>query len=216
MAASRDDPDKRALRLKARKAVLDALTSLGGEARRDMILERALADGGFTTRELMAPPPVSAGEKYDRLIDCELSWALTNLKRDGLLEKPKWGHWRLTDAGLPSEESAVEEPVAAERLAKLRSMPYPFYLRTPEWRRTRAAALVRAGNACSLDVTHTRDLEVHHRTYERRGEELVTDLIVLCHSCHQLHHKAHGLPRKESGRKRRRFGRWWRGGPDSP
>jgi restriction endonuclease Mrr len=216
MTEVRNDADKRALRLKVRQAVLDAMASMDGEARRDMILERALADGGFSARELASPPPASADEKHQSLVGYELSWALTNLKRDGLVENPQRGHWRLTDAGLPSEESAVEEPVAAERLAKLRSMPYPFYLRTPEWRRTRAAALVRAGNACSLDVTHTRDLEVHHRTYERRGEELVTDLIVLCHSCHQLHHKAHGLPRKESGRKHRRFGRWWRGGFDSP
>jgi hypothetical protein len=216
MAAARNDPDRRALRLKVRQAVLDAMSSLAGEVRRDVILERALADGGFTARELASPPPASAEKKHQRLVDHELSWALTNLKREGLVENPKWRHWHLTAAGIPSEESAVEEPVAAERLAKLRSMPYPFYLRTPEWRRTRAAALVRAGNACSLDVTHTRDLEVHHRTYERLGEEMVTDLVVLCHSCHQLHHKAHGLPRKESGRERRQFARWWRGAPDSP
>ena len=209
MAAAQNDPDRRAFRLKVRKAVLDALASLRDEARRDAILERALADGGFTARELAAPPPVNADKKHERLVDYELSWALTNLRRDGLVEKPKWGYWRLTDAGLPSEESAVEGRVAAERLAKLRSMPYPFYLRTPEWRRTRAAALVRAGHACSLDVTHTRDLEVHHRTYERLGEEMVTDLVVLCHSCHQLHHHVDGPPGPEPGRKRRWFGRWW-------
>ncbi len=98
--------------------------------------------------------------------------------------------------------------VTADRLAELHSMPYQFYLRTPEWRRTRAAALVRAGYACSLDVTHTRDLEVHHRTYERLGEELATDLVVLCHSCHQLHHHVDGRRPAESTRKRRWLRRW--------
>lgn len=38
-------------------------------------------------------------------------------------------------------------------------MPYPKYLRTPEWARTRADALHRAGHACALNVTHTQDLE---------------------------------------------------------
>jgi restriction endonuclease Mrr len=192
-----NDAERRALRQKARTATLEALKALGGEARRDAIHERALADGGFSRRELAAPPPERAGEKYARLVDHDLSWALTNLRRDGLVEKPEWGTWRLTRAALLPVEHAVDAPVSAERLAELRAMPYRLYLRTPEWRRTRAAALARADNACSLDVRHTESLEVHHRTYERRGAELVTDLVVLCHSCHHLHHAEHGLPGRE-------------------
>jgi 5-methylcytosine-specific restriction endonuclease McrA len=67
-------------------------------------------------------------------------------------------------------------------------------LRSPEWRQTRAAALVRASYCRALDPNHTEDLEVHHRTYERRGAELASDLIVLCRPCHRLHHKANGRP----------------------
>lgn len=197
MITSLNDGERRALRQKARTATLDALRALGGDARREAILKRALADGGFTPRELAAPPPEAAGEKYARLVDHDLSWALTNLKRDGLVENPKWGTWRLADPALLPVEPAVDEPVAAGRLAELRAMPYPLYLRTPEWRRARAAALLRAGHSCSLDVTHTDDLEVHHRTYERLGAELATDLVVLCRSCHRLHHMEHGRPRRE-------------------
>ena len=94
-------------------------------------------------------------------------------------------------------ELALDEPVYVERLEELERMDYREYLRTPEWRQIRAAALVRAGNCCSLDVTHTDDLEVHHRdngAYARRGRELASDLIVLCHACHRLHHKANGRP----------------------
>jgi hypothetical protein len=192
-----DEAERHVLRQKARTATLGALRALGGEARREPIREWALAHGGFTPRELAAPPPEGAAEKYPNLVDHDLSWALTNLKRDGLVENPKWSVWRLTAAAEPPTASAVDEPVDAERLAELRAIPYRDYLRTPGWRRTRAAALVRAGNACSLDVTHTDRLEVHHRTYERLGAELVTDLVVLCHSCHQLHHKEYGLPRRE-------------------
>lgn len=95
----------------------------------------------------------------------------------------------------------VAQAIDAERLAELRAMPYRQYLRTPEWKRTRAAALLRAGNACSLDVTHTENLEVHHRTYERLGAELMSDLTVLCHACHQLYHGENGRPRRKQSAK---------------
>ena len=43
-----------------------------------------------------------------------------------------------------------------------------------------------------MDVTHTDNLEVHHRTYERLGEELASDLTVLCNRCHHVHHQHSG------------------------
>lgn len=129
-----------------------------------------------------------ASSKYARLVDRELSWALTNLKRDGLAENPRWSTWTLTGVAREATPSITAEPVDEARLAALRSMPYWLYLRTPEWRRTRAAALVRAGNRCSLDATHVKGLEVHHSSYERLGKELDSDLTVLCRSCHARFH----------------------------
>jgi hypothetical protein len=195
------ESERRALRLKARAATLDGLLALGGEALRKPVLDWALAHGGFTPRELAAPSPEKAIEQYPRLVDYYLSWALTNLKRDGLVENPKWSTWKLTGSVLTATAKPVAKAVGAERLAELRAMPYQQYLRTPEWRQTKAAALLRAGNACSLDVTHTEGLEVHHRTYERRGAELVADLAVLCHSCHQLYHQQNGRPRRKRSAK---------------
>lgn len=174
--------ERQELRRKARAATLAALQALGGVGRREAIHDWALDHGGFSPRELTAPGPHP--DKHPRLVDHELSWALTNLKRDGLVENPSRSVWRLPDA-----------PVAAvdpKRLAELRALPYPLYLRTPEWKRTRLAALRRAGRCCSLDVSHTDGLEVHHRTYERLGAELESDVIVLCHACHQLHHRMYG------------------------
>ncbi len=179
-------------------AVLNALLALGGDARRAIVIEQALADGGFTPDELSIPSTKGAGEKYASLVDYYLAWTLNNLKKEGLVEKPEWGVWRLTDAARLPAEPAVNHPVSRERLSELSGMPYWRYLRTPEWRRTRAIALFRAGYACSLDVTHTSDLDVHHRTYERRGAELPSDLVVLCRSCHLLHHRENGRPRRES------------------
>jgi hypothetical protein len=193
-----DDRERRELRRKASSAMLEAVRSLGGEARRDAILERALADGNFAPHELAAPAPEAAAHKYARLVDHQLSWSLTQLRRDGLLENPRRSVWRLAGAALEAQLQAVEGEIEPDRLQQLRTMPYHEYLRTPEWRRARAAAILRAGGSCSLDVTHTNGLEVHHRTYERLGEELASDLTVLCRACHRIHHQEHGRPRRSS------------------
>ena len=189
-----DAAGKRELRRKARRATLDALAQLGGEARREAIRDRALAVGGFTARELAAPPPAGAEHNYARLVDHNLSWALTNLKSTGAVENPSRGVWRL--AGVPATSAVQPEAVSEQRLGELREMPYPRYLRTPEWRRTRSEALLRAHNCCALDATHTDGLEVHHRTYERLGAEQPADMVVLCHACHHLHHSMFGVARR--------------------
>jgi len=189
-----DERERKELRRKARAATLQALRALDGEACRSAVCERALADGGFTPRELAAPPPEAAAVKFDRFVDYALSWTLTNLKRDGLVENPSRGMWRLAGAALAAPALATGQPVFVDRAEELQRMSYREYLRTPEWRVTRVAALERAGHCCSLDITHADDLEVHHRTYERLGCELASDLTVLCHACHALHHKRFGRP----------------------
>jgi restriction endonuclease Mrr len=182
--------------LKARAATLASLRTLGGTASREAIRQRARADGGFTPQELAATAPASAAGKYADLLDHQLSWALTDLKRDGLVQNPARGIWALAGAALERPEPAARASAPASRLRELQLMSYRDYLRTPEWRQTRAAALERAGHCCSLDVTHTEDLEAHHRTYERLGHELASDLVVLCRKCHRLHHREHGRPRR--------------------
>jgi len=74
--------------------------------------------------------------------------------------------------------------VSLERLEALRAMPYDDYLQTPEWRRRRDRSLSLAGWTCTR-CDAQRTLRVHHRTYERRGQELDTDLEVLCQTCHE-------------------------------
>jgi hypothetical protein len=157
---------------------------------RAAVLERARMLGEFSAREHGAPLPEAAARKYANPVEHALSWALTNLKRDGLAENPRRGTWRLTGVAAASEEATAEEMVSLLRRAELRAMPYADYLRTPEWQRTRAAALVRARHRCVLDAKHTTRLEVHHNSYDRLGAELASDLAVLCRSCHWLHHSA--------------------------
>jgi restriction endonuclease Mrr len=168
------------------------MRELNGRGDRDDILARARSNGSFTARELEAPSPARYRNKHPHQIDHDLSWALTELKRDGLATNPVRGIWALTDAARVEEEVPLADDLVPERLAELRAMPYDEYLRTPEWKQTRAAALVRADHRCALDPSHTGRLDVHHRYYERRGAELPSDLIVLCRACHHLHHGQNG------------------------
>jgi 5-methylcytosine-specific restriction endonuclease McrA len=75
------------------------------------------------------------------------------------------------------------------RIAELQSMPYAEYLKTYEWRKKREYALKRADHCCNICNKPDESLDVHHRTYERRGNESYTDLIVLCRGCHATFHK---------------------------
>jgi restriction endonuclease Mrr len=190
-----DAQEQRDVGRKARAAVLEVIKTLGGEGTRREILEQALQAADFTKRELAAAAPVNGREKHETFVHYRLSWTLTNLKHDGVLENPRRGVWRVAGAASEPARQPVDW-ISPERLAELRAMPHQQYLRTPEWRKTRASALQRASHRCSLDRTHTDRLEVHHNSYDRVGDELPSDLIVLCHACHQLHHQANGRPRR--------------------
>jgi hypothetical protein len=86
----------------------------------------------------------------------------------------------------------------------LRDMPYAQYLQTRHWDELREAAKANAGNRCQLCNTES-GLQVHHRTYERRGREELSDLTVLCGGCHSKHHDKvarsghQGRARREDG-----------------
>lgn len=79
-----------------------------------------------------------------------------------------------------------------DRLHQLKNMPYKQYLLTDHWKQTRTNALKVAEYKCQLCNKNSR-LQVHHRTYENRGDEKPSDLIVLCSSCHaKFHNKLKG------------------------
>lgn len=61
------------------------------------------------------------------------------------------------------------------------------YLKSDHWQKKRAQALAHANWACQL-CNGKNLLNVHHRTYENLGCEHITDLIVLCKSCHDKFH----------------------------
>ena len=67
-------------------------------------------------------------------------------------------------------------------------MNYASYISSSKWRRSgaRLGELQLAGFRCrTCNAPAGADpLEVHHRTYERLGRELVGDLTALCRKCH--------------------------------
>ena len=75
-----------------------------------------------------------------------------------------------------------------ERLKELRKMPYAEYLQSPEWQQRRQEALTFANRNCQVCNAQDIELHVHHRTYDRRGMEMASDLTVLCRNCHALFH----------------------------
>lgn len=71
-------------------------------------------------------------------------------------------------------------------------MLYLSYLQSEHWQRTRKKKLKKHRH-CEF-CSSTGRLDVHHKTYERRGRERLSDLVVLCRSCHDAVHdyaKAH-------------------------
>lgn len=71
--------------------------------------------------------------------------------------------------------------------SELRQMPYSQYLKSNHWKALRRKVLYEACFKCQL-CNGTDRLNVHHRTYDRRGNEALSDLTVLCESCHAKFH----------------------------
>lgn len=69
---------------------------------------------------------------------------------------------------------------------------YVNYLKSEEWASVRRRKLTDAEFKCQRcgfnPGTSKQKLEVHHKTYERLGKELMEDLEVLCDRCHRKEH----------------------------
>jgi len=100
--------------------------------------------------------------------------------------------------------------------ATVHSSRYVEYLASLEWAMKRQAALERAGYECQ-SCGDTVDLQVHHLTYDRLGEEVPADLMVVCPPCHEKEDEARARrtearswARRVRGYARKRWGEtWW-------
>lgn len=75
------------------------------------------------------------------------------------------------------------------RLFELKIVPYQEYLQTSEWQERRKRHLESVDYRCQVCNATSKPIDIHHRTYERRGDERYTDLLALCRDCHALFHR---------------------------
>lgn len=110
---------------------------------------------------------------------------------DGLLTGPcTWGLTYLTQAyGKDEADRLVIASIGAPT-----AVEYDAYIRSPEWTTRADAAKTRAGGRCQVCCS-SRDIQAHHRTYERLGRERPEDIVVLCDECHGLFHSNGKLKR---------------------
>jgi len=64
---------------------------------------------------------------------------------------------------------------------------YREYLGSDGWKTVSKEAKRVADGRCQI-CNRSENLNTHHRTYERLGRELHTDLVVLCENCHGKFH----------------------------
>ena len=97
---------------------------------------------------------------------------------------------KITDDADKVDLLSHQYPAASYNTTEMR---YILYLQTAEWKTLRRLKMESASHRCQVCNTDAGPLEVHHRTYERRGRERLDDLTVLCRRCHQSHHDAEDI-----------------------
>jgi len=72
-------------------------------------------------------------------------------------------------------------------IVRRRKVNYNHYIRGRKWKKKRQQAFLFYGRRCQ-SCGCTRNLQVHHKTYDRLGREWMSDLAVLCNDCHGIVH----------------------------
>lgn len=87
----------------------------------------------------------------------------------------------------PGQMGLMPEFDIERQAAPTREQEYAEYISSKEWRRLREKAIQDAGYRCQKCGASKwgAKLEVHHLTYERFKHEQMSDLIVLCETCHK-------------------------------
>ncbi len=143
-----------------------------------MLRTRERMDGGTGLSDFGVKTGINRAIEHG-FLECEIDY------RDlGRISKSY--RLKTRDVDPTTDEEKTKQPAregSRERLKQLQTMPYEEYLQSPEWVKKRKKALRFAQYKCQL-CNSSEHLNVHHRTYERRGHELMNDLTVLCSDCH--------------------------------
>jgi hypothetical protein len=85
------------------------------------------------------------------------------------------------------ERKSTEYSEAFQSLRPQLQQEYEAYLASPKWRAMRQAVLSRSQGVCELCEKEAAT-DIHHVTYIRLGNELLTDLRAVCRTCHEYLH----------------------------
>lgn len=85
---------------------------------------------------------------------------------------------------MPAPDWYTENQIKKQVMGEI----YQDYLQTEHWKEISKETKRLADYRCQV-CNSDKELNVHHRTYERKGHELQSDLICLCRSCHELFHQ---------------------------
>jgi hypothetical protein len=101
-------------------------------------------------------------------------------------------------------EEGFSETGWLNKIAIVTKQPeYDQYIKSAQWRNISKLIKGRAGNKCAHCGRSSSKLEVHHLTYERFGNERMTDLVALCQLCHEEADKKRVAEMKVNGLKAR-------------
>ena len=120
----------------------------------------------------------------------------SSLKHDlvpNIKEKIKLKEINKFDTNLINEKSPTYEKYFAYRSQKLeenkqvekayRKEFYSEYMKSDKWKAIRLKVLKRDNNLCQACLDALAQ-DVHHKTYENIGDELMYELISVCRDCH--------------------------------
>jgi len=134
---------------------------------------------------------------YAQCSFCGFRWGNgSSLKHDlvpNLKEKIKLGEINKFDTKLLNEKSPTYEKYFAYRSQKLeenkqvekayRKEFYSEYMKSDKWKAIRLKVLKRDDYLCQACLDAPAQ-DVHHKTYENIGDELMYELISVCRHCH--------------------------------
>jgi 5-methylcytosine-specific restriction endonuclease McrA len=119
----------------------------------------------------------------------------------------KGGGWYCSPKCLAVKKAkklALRQKAESAQPKAKRGQSYDAYINSSLWQRLRVEALRMAGNRCAKCGSGGPGLHVHHLTYERFTRERLSDLQVLCPTCHNELHRQRDAERKPSKSRKRR------------
>lgn len=97
---------------------------------------------------------------------------------------PAWDEELLTEYGKVLETARLDEREGEHAVWLIE---HTAYLKTPEWRRLRAAAIARSRGLCEGCALRS-PTQVHHLTYQHWKQEFLWELVAICDECHERAH----------------------------